>query len=98
MWLKLFIFTRHFAAPLKENKTLFVKKNREFVGSEFAKICHEQVTCQTFSRLSGLAKLPLAKLNLKFDTNSPLIFKIQSKRCQKDIEKTSTFDDFSFCF
>jgi len=45
MLLKLFIFTkeRHFAAPLKENKTFFVKKNRGFVDSEFVKICHEQV-------------------------------------------------------
>ena len=29
---------------------------------------------------------------------APLIFKIQSKRLWKDIEKTSTFDDFSLCF
>ena len=44
MLLKLFIFTqRHFAAHLKENKTVFVKKIRGFVDSEFVKICHEQV-------------------------------------------------------
>ena len=29
---------------------------------------------------------------------TPLNFKIQSKRLWKDIEKTSTFDDFSLCF
>ena len=42
--LKLFIFTqkRHFAAPLKENKTFFMKKFVN-VNSEFVKICHEQV-------------------------------------------------------
>ena len=39
----LFSQKRHFAAPLKENKTFFVKKIRAFEGSEFAKICHEQV-------------------------------------------------------
>ena len=71
MWLKLFIFTRHFAAPLKENKTFSVKKIRGFVDSEFVKICHEQVTCQTFSRFSGLAKL-----NLKFDTKSRLFYSL----------------------
>ena len=65
MWLKLFIFTRHFAPPLKEDKTFSVKIIRGFVGSKFVKICHEQVTCQTFSKFSGLAKL-----NLKFDTKS----------------------------
>ena len=43
MLLKLFIFTktRHFAAPLKENRTFFEKKNRGFVDSEFVKTCHE---------------------------------------------------------
>ena len=47
MLLKLFIFTqRHFADPLNENKTFFVKKKiRGFVDSEFVKICHEQVIC-----------------------------------------------------
>ena len=34
---------RHFEAPLKENKTFSVKKIRDFVDSEFVKICHEQV-------------------------------------------------------
>ena len=29
---------KHFAAPLKENKTLFMKKFHEFVDSEFMKI------------------------------------------------------------
>jgi hypothetical protein len=34
---------RHFAAPLKENETFFVKNNRGFVNPEFVKICHEQL-------------------------------------------------------
>ena len=32
-----------FAAFLKENNIFFVKKNCEFVDSEFVKICQEQV-------------------------------------------------------
>ena len=39
---------RHFAAPLKETKTFFVKKNRGFVDSEFVKICHEQMWDEMF--------------------------------------------------
>ena len=34
---------RHFAAPLKENRTFFMKKIRGLVDSKFVKICHEQV-------------------------------------------------------
>ena len=36
---------RHFAAPLKENKTFFVNKIRGFVDSEFVKTCHEPHLC-----------------------------------------------------
>ena len=39
-------FQKHFAAPLKENKTFFEKKNRWLVDSEFVKICHEQLRSQ----------------------------------------------------
>ena len=41
-----FITKWHFAVPLKENKTFFVKNKswiRGFVDSEFVKICHEQI-------------------------------------------------------
>ena len=34
---------QHYEDPLKENKTFFVRTIRGFVGSEFMKICHEQV-------------------------------------------------------
>ena len=46
MLLKLFIFTkkRHFAAPLKESKTFFVKKNSGFVDSEFVQLCLGQTS------------------------------------------------------
>ena len=36
-----FHIKRHFAAPLKENKTFFVK-NLGFIDSEFGKMCHKQ--------------------------------------------------------
>lgn len=46
MLLKLFLFTKkYFAAPLKEIKKFYVKKNCGFVASEFVKICHEQAKC-----------------------------------------------------
>ena len=44
MLLKLFMYfqtKRHSAAPLKENKTFFMKKKFEFVDSEFVKISHK---------------------------------------------------------
>ena len=45
---------RYFAAPLKENKTFFMKKDCGFIDSEFMKICHEQVIiCQIRYRISA---------------------------------------------
>ena len=38
----------NFAAPLKENKTFFMKKKFEFVDSEFVKISHKQVNYNHF--------------------------------------------------
>jgi hypothetical protein len=54
---------RHFAAPLKENKTFFMKKNRGFVDSEFVKICHNQVNdpLQFKRQLMIFKKLSLSK-------------------------------------
>ena len=44
----LFSQKRHFAPPLKQNKTFFVKQNCGFVGLESVKVCHEQVrNCET---------------------------------------------------
>ena len=57
LWLKLYFHKkRHYAAPLKEKNTFFMKKNRGFVDSEFLKICHEQITtCQIWKQfLEGL--------------------------------------------
>ena len=54
----MFIFTktRHFAAPLKEKETLFVKKKR-IVDSEFVQKRHEQVNGQIISKgLFGILK------------------------------------------
>jgi len=34
----------YFVAPLKDSKTFFVKKIREFIDSEFVKTCHEYVS------------------------------------------------------
>ena len=65
---KLFHTKRHFAAPLKENKTFFVKK---IVDSEFVKICHEQVIwfyLNFWSCIKNIWDMVLRIPNFKFRT------------------------------
>ena len=70
--LKLFFFhkKRQFVAPLKENKTFFVKTFCGFVDSEFVKICHEKVR---YTKLSARFMKPrnyFAALHLYLGRNN----------------------------